>query len=146
MALLKKYLSSRSSWLEKLVTNNLEQKLVDKFTKLIKIGLSRDCLTANFCDFLPRSVKYWLLINAIKSKHFSDFLEFPNFLRFEVLSRLATREATRTFIFWWYQSSSVLLVVKRGCAKTWKTLQKFCPRLSENIPFSLYLFKNALKL
>ena len=29
-----------------------------------------------------------------------DFLKFPHFLRFDVLSSLAARETTRTFSFW----------------------------------------------
>ena len=43
------------------------------------------------------SMAYLALL--IKSKHFTEFLQIPNFLRSEVLSRSATCEATRAFTF-----------------------------------------------
>ena len=42
-------------------TYNLEQKAVNKFTKLSKVGFSTECFTLTFCDFLPKNVKIWLL-------------------------------------------------------------------------------------
>ena len=39
---------------------NFGQVVGDTFTKLSKIGFSMDCFTADFCDFLPKSVKIWL--------------------------------------------------------------------------------------
>ena len=58
---------------------NLGQKIVEKFTKLSKIGLSMACLTNHFCNHLAAILRFvfweaaWLL--AIISKHFRDFLE-----------------------------------------------------------------------
>ena len=60
------------------------------------------CFTADMLGFLPKSVKIWLSGGLLSTCHqiqaFQRFLlKFPNFLRSEVSSRSATREATRTF-------------------------------------------------
>ena len=70
---------------------NLGERIVDKFTKLSKIGFSKDCFIADFfrlsgTKFASRMAGSVL---AIKSKHFMDFFS----------SCSTTRKATRRFTF-----------------------------------------------
>ena len=44
---------------------------------------------------------------------------------------MATPDATSLFAFCWEQSRSASLVVKRNYAKTWNSLEMFCPRLQK---------------
>ena len=48
---------------------NLGQNVRDKFTKSSKIGFSMECFTLIFCDFLPKSVKIWLLGGWLGTRH-----------------------------------------------------------------------------
>ena len=48
---------------------------------------------------------------------------FPNFLRSQVLSRLATRETTRIYFAYYLQSRFASLVVKKKFCKTSKSLK-----------------------
>ena len=61
---------------------NPGQKIVEKFTKLSKIGLSMECFIAEcfiFRNFLEQVLKFdsWVTgwVVAIKSKYFTDFPE-----------------------------------------------------------------------
>ena len=59
---------------------NLQQKFVEKFTKLRKIGFSVDCFTHSFLQFLTKKTSkfgFWVTcwVLAIKPKYFRDFLE-----------------------------------------------------------------------
>ena len=40
---------------------SLGKKVVDKFTKLCKIGFSMECFQADFLEFFTKNVKFWLL-------------------------------------------------------------------------------------
>ena len=62
--------------------HNPGQKIVEKFTKLSKIGLSMECFIAKcfiFRNFLAQILKFdsWVTgwVVAIKSKYFTDFPE-----------------------------------------------------------------------
>ena len=131
-------------------TYNLGQKFVDKLTKLRKIDFSMECFTANIWLFSSAYVKIYPLTGRLgtrnQTKVFQGFswnylislifffflcglLARPSANIPWFLSCSATSEATRKFIFWWLQFTSVSFVVKRNFAKTWKSLQKFCPRL-----------------
>ena len=48
---------------------NIGQKVVDKFTKLSKKGFSMECFTADFCNFLPITIKIWLLGGWLGTHH-----------------------------------------------------------------------------
>ena len=48
---------------------NLEQKLVDKLTKLSKTGFTMECFTADFYDFLQKNVKIWFLGDRLGTCH-----------------------------------------------------------------------------
>ena len=59
---------------------SLEQKVVEKFTKLSKIGFSMECFAADFSQFSRTSVSkfaFWVAgwVLTIKYKHFRDFLK-----------------------------------------------------------------------
>ena len=83
---------------------NLGQKIVKKFIKLSNSCFSMECFIPNFSQFWSTTVKIRLLggrLNTFPSiPNISEIsLKCPNFLRSKVLSRLATRDATRTFTF-----------------------------------------------
>ena len=50
-------------------SDNLEQSVVDKFTKLSQIGFSMKRLQLIFCNFLRKSVKIWLLGGRLGTCH-----------------------------------------------------------------------------
>ena len=65
---------------------NLGQKVVDKFTKLSKIGVSVECFTADFLRYFTE--KYYILPFVWTAGYlpsnpniYGIFLKFPNFLR-----------------------------------------------------------------
>ena len=73
--------------------------------KLRKIGFSMKCFTADFLQFFIEKRQNlafgWTSEYSQSNPSISGiFLKFQNFLRSSVLSRLATREAARTFTFW----------------------------------------------
>ena len=37
--------------------------------KLSKIGFSMECFTADFCEFLPKNVKIWLLVGRLGTRY-----------------------------------------------------------------------------
>ena len=83
---------------------NLQQNIVDKFTKLRNIGFSREYFTADFLQFWSTTVKICLLGSRLVAfpsiPSISDIpLKFYDFLRSKVLSRLATRDTTSIFTF-----------------------------------------------
>ena len=49
--------------------DNLGQKVGDKLRRLRKIGLSMECFTADFCNFLPKDFKTWLLGGWLSTGH-----------------------------------------------------------------------------
>ena len=64
-----------------------------------------ECFTADVLQFFTKKAsKFGFWVNGWYSptnRSISEiFLKSPNFLRFRVVSWLATREATHTFIFW----------------------------------------------
>ena len=84
---------------------NLGQKFGDKLTKLSKIGFSMECFTTDFLQFFTKKRQNlalgWTAGYSSSNPSISEiFLKFSNFLRSLILSRLATREATRTLTFW----------------------------------------------
>ena len=84
---------------------SLGQKVGDKLTKLSKIGFSMELFTADILQFFNEKSQNltfgWTAGYSLLNPNISGiFLKLPNFLRSLVLSRSATREATRTFIFW----------------------------------------------
>ena len=65
---------------------NLGQKVGDKLTKLIKIGFSMECLTADFLQFFNKKRQNlafgWTAGNSPLTSNISGiFLKLPNFLR-----------------------------------------------------------------
>ena len=50
-------------------SDNLGEKVVDKLTKLGKKGFSKEYFTADFCNFLPKIVKIWLLGSWLGTGH-----------------------------------------------------------------------------
>ena len=50
-------------------TDNLGQKVGDKFTKLSKTGFPMECFTLIFCNFLQKTVKIWLLGGRLGTCH-----------------------------------------------------------------------------
>ena len=84
---------------------NLGQKAGDKFPKLSKIGFSMECFTTDLLQFFTKKRQNlalgWKAGYSPSNPSISGILlKFPNFLRFKILSRSATREATPTFSFW----------------------------------------------
>ena len=68
----------------------------------------------------------WL---SIKSKHLRDFLEISWFLKILTLMLFDSWGSLYIHFLVVTILVSVSLMVKRNCAKTWKSLQIFCPRL-----------------
>ena len=62
-----------------LLAHNHGQRVVNKFTKLSKIGFCMECFTAEFWDFVMKTSEFgfwvsgWVL--SIRSKHSKHFLE-----------------------------------------------------------------------
>ena len=70
--------------------------------RLSKISFSMDCFTAVFLQVFTekhQNLAFWWMAGYLPSNPIisGTFLKFPNFLRTYILSRSATREATRTF-------------------------------------------------
>ena len=76
---------------------------------------------------------------AIIPWRFAIPLIFNNFLRSWVLSRSATREATRIYHVYYQYSRFVSLVVKEKFGKTSKSLKILWPRFSEIFSFAFDL-------
>ena len=98
----------RKSYVQKLNIYNVEQKFVDKLTKLSKTDFSMECFAADILRDFVRGVTIWLLGGWLRACYqiqafqgFScNFLRFRGFLlRSYVLSRSPTSEVTRTFTF-----------------------------------------------
>ena len=71
---------------------------MDKFTKLFKIGFSVECFTADLSRFCGTNCKTCLLSGPIGNRHqIQTFQRFPYFLRYQILSLLATSEVNCTF-------------------------------------------------
>ena len=70
--------------------HNPGQRVVNKFTKLRKIGFSMECFTADFLRVFNENMKIWLLGVRLGTCH-----------QIQVLSCSATREAIRSLTSWW---------------------------------------------
>lgn len=83
-------------------TNNLEQNFVKKFLKLKKKCFSVKSFRRGSFQFSRAIVNIFALARylALISSILGIFLKLAKFLRSHVLSRLATRMATRTFTVW----------------------------------------------
>ena len=89
---------------------NHGQNIVDKCTKLSKIGVSLDCFTADFSNFLAYLWKFgffgWGL--AINSKLFRDFLE---------ISLFPVRQFVRQLVHSSFGNNNLVLILC-DCLKT----------------------------
>ena len=84
---------------------NLEQGVGDKFTKLSNIGFSMDRFTADYLEFFTErrqnlAIGWAAGYSSSNPSILEISLKFPNFLRFSVLSRSTTREATPVVTLW----------------------------------------------
>ena len=115
----------------------LGQNISDKFAKLSKIGFSMFIPYGMFYSWILQfssliiKISFWLASRLLtnSSKYFRDFLEiflFPNILMFKSFENL-----------WgsWYILFLLIItfLVKSNCAKTWKNVHKFCPRLQDKL-------------
>lgn len=82
-------------------THNLGQNIVNKFLKLKKKCFSVKCFRRGSFQFSRAIVNVFALPRylALITSILGIFLKLAKFLRSIVLSRLATRMATRTFTF-----------------------------------------------
>ena len=81
------------------LSDDLGQRIGDKFTKLSKISFSMNYVTADFLQFLTGKHQnlafVWTGVYLSSNPSISGILlNFPNFLKSQILSRLVTRTVT----------------------------------------------------